>query len=687
MKQSLTRVARMAMAFAVLAMAASCSSDKADEPIVNPDNSDGTAVKAQLAINIGTTSASTGSRQTDDIVQASGQAFRGIQDIYLLPVLSTFATSGTVNSPFTFSDVIRLADISNRTDLEGINTLDGGDATSAAVYNDIAIPVGTRNFFFYGMAKNSLTDNSTTSQKHANGVLNSTLGNIPGSTEVVTFSLEEIDYNHQLEEDGEDILTALNAICAELFKYKSEDTDNPNDFDVMHQLFTATTDHAGGAAGSGEAVLNRVQTLWTALGDIDASASTQVEAIETVIKTYFSEDDDVLSWKDEDLDNFPSSLGLPDGAAYLKYTETKEEQNNVTVVTGGEFSYITDGKIGSTTSYIAMNSFVYPAALANYGATPLLATTSTNITDWATNAYTPSSWIDIASGATNPSWAVTSATWTDIVSTNTKTIGLINNINYGVAQFAVKMKAASSTLEARQPSGNTVTLSQIVPANGDYLPLTGILIADQPSSVGYNFLYESSNFSSVFSKVIYDNSIPEDIYLRSGSTSDAVRTLVLDTWKSGFLETAANSTSTNIQNIKFVLEFQNNSGANFMGVDGIVYKGQKFYLIGELKIDSSNDNSNKTYQEVEDGSGTKSKVYSEIKWSELQYPTGNTIYFPKYNNDRIFVQDFTTTATVTVNSLKNAYVTIPDLRANVLELGLSVDLAWKTGLSFDVTIE
>ena len=35
------------------------------------------------------------------------------------------------------------------------------------------------------------------------------------------------------------------------------------------------------------------------------------------------------------------------------------------------------------------------------------------------------------------------------------------------------------------------------------------------------------------------------------------------------------------------------------------------------------------------------------------------------------------------NSLKYAYLTVPDLRSSSVTLGLSVDLNWSTGLVFD----
>jgi hypothetical protein len=52
----------------------------------------------------------------------------------------------------------------------------------------------------------------------------------------------------------------------------------------------------------------------------------------------------------------------------------------------------------------------------------------------------------------------------------------------------------------------------------------------------------------------------------------------------------------------------------------------------------------------------------------------------------VFLQDYTTTANLTITSLKNAYMTIPDLRSTKLQLGLAVDLSWKSGLTFNVEL-
>ena len=55
------------------------------------------------------------------------------------------------------------------------------------------------------------------------------------------------------------------------------------------------------------------------------------------------------------------------------------------------------------------------------------------------------------------------------------------------------------------------------------------------------------------------------------------------------------------------------------------------------------------------------------------------------NVSRIFIQDYKTVANFKIGefSLQYAYLTVPDLRSGSVTLGLSVDLSWTTGLTFD----
>ncbi|MBR6945435.1 MAG: hypothetical protein IKH64_05765, partial [Prevotella sp.] len=110
--------------------------------------------------------------------------------------------------------------------------------------------------------------------------------------------------------------------------------------------------------------------------------------------------------------------------------------------------------------------------------------------------------------------------------------------------------------------------------------------------------------------------------------------------------------------VNVALEFVNN-GDDFFGKQGIVPKGTKFYLVGSL--DAS-------------------------KASEIASNSDNT---SSYNNTggKVFKQDFVTRAQFTVEDVKNAYNTIPDLRNPAVELGLSVNLSWQEGITFKHTFK
>ena len=104
---------------------------------------------------------------------------------------------------------------------------------------------------------------------------------------------------------------------------------------------------------------------------------------------------------------------------------------------------------------------------------------------------------------------------------------------------------------------------------------------------------------------------------------------------------------------------------DFYGVSGMIKAGQKFYLIG--KLDPTTE-------------GLTAVIWDDHKSFKVG-DTGKGI-------DRVFIRDAKTVATFTLgpNCLKYAYSTIPDLRSTQMLFGISVDLAWKTGLEFGVTI-
>lgn len=232
------------------------------------------------------------------------------------------------------------------------------------------------------------------------------------------------------------------------------------------------------------------------------------------------------------------------------------------------------------------------------------------------------------------------------VTATTRGIALTNPVQYAVASLAVKVKCATSTLpdnaaDYDDPTTGGLTQTITVPADG--FKLTGVVIGGQPKTVGWDFknLAVDDHLMN-----IYDNAVPADVTAKSGSESPINYTLVLED-----LVEAAVSDKTQASVVNIALEFENTSGQSFYGQDGLVPAGAKFYLVGQLNLNAEEGVTDTT------------------------------------DRTSVFSQDYTTTATFTINSLKNAYNGIPDLRASKMKFGLAVDLTWQAGVSFDVTID
>ena len=111
--------------------------------------------------------------------------------------------------------------------------------------------------------------------------------------------------------------------------------------------------------------------------------------------------------------------------------------------------------------------------------------------------------------------------------------------------------------------------------------------------------------------------------------------------------------------IRIALEFEN-TGNDFYGIEhNIIPAGTKFYLVAAL------DPSTNTTYKVQD---------PETPWA-----AGTDLI------KQVFKQDYVTTAKLTIHedALKSAYNVVPDLRSPKLEFGLSVDLHWRTGITFE----
>lgn len=161
-------------------------------------------------------------------------------------------------------------------------------------------------------------------------------------------------------------------------------------------------------------------------------------------------------------------------------------------------------------------------------------------------------------------------------------------------------------------------------ANMSTMPLTGVIIGGQ-HTVGFNMKPQGEQ-TDVDGRFIYETNI-----IDGNKTS----TLVLQSYDN--------------EKVPVILEFENKTGHAFTGKDGTVYPNARFYLIALID------------------------------------PADKKEAGKDYTN-RVFTQDYTTTMSMSVASLANAYTCMPDLLAPRLEIGVQVVTKWKQATTTNVEL-
>lgn len=283
-----------------------------------------------------------------------------------------------------------------------------------------------------------------------------------------------------------------------------------------------------------------------------------------------------------------------------------------------------------TGNFINYQKICYPAELSYFVNTTTMVSDKdmSNLNDFP--AY--NDW-------TNP----TGANWTGknfdekAVENSTKTVGLKAPVQYSVAVLKSTVRCNAATLEDNAKEAGSFDKNQQISVPTDGFKVTGILIGGQPASVDWK--YEPATAGS-FANTIYDKEMNGSMVAKhEASASNANYTLVFD-----------NKKSDTQSPVYVTLELENNSDKAFYGKDGIILKGAKFYLVGKLTPNATEGVTNP-----------------------------NSV-------DRVFMQDYVTTANFNIKNLKDAYNCIPDLRTSGINVGLAVDLSWKEGITFDVEI-
>ena len=357
---------------------------------------------------------------------------------------------------------------------------------------------------------------------------------------------------------------------------------------------------------------------------------------------------DLASISSVNLSEFPSMYHLPGGATHLQFDTTKKQ-----------FSYVWNYNTSAVgNAAFTVRNYYYPAEMLYFGNSPIRVSNSEHKPDTYPNG--------VANWNNDGKWG---ADWTKnshVVST-TQSVAMQNDVHYGTALLKTTIRYGANVLndnnhaiqKAKDPSiADTDEPDNQITVNGTTFQLEHVIISGQPRNVGWDFLPTPDTEKGYVTDMAiptYAAKIPA--YTEAGAKSVPNYTMVFDNYT-----TAA----TGQEKVYVALELRNNSGKDFFGLHNIIRNGSTFYLIGEL-----------------DPTKVADFTWPATKALPPYDSNGNTI-----EAKRVFIQSFMTTADFVIgpNSLKYAYLTVPDLRYRALTLGLSVDIKWSTGLNFNNVI-
>lgn len=661
----LALMSAIALTGAVGFTACSSSNDVAENNLDNPNyNPETNAVKTEFVINV--TQPSERTRMT--AANAGAEAFQGLNNMKLFCMTDVPATG---DNTITSAKTLTLTSYNSGPAIVGTDpTLTNNSSKVYTLY----IPTGTSNFLFYattyqsvGSANKFQYGSLCNNLDEANGVVTTST---PAATGI-SFTLDPIASSldvvsgcqDKLKGILNDIKNAQITIGSDPKTWASTSGSTVTEWRALGDAFDAFTNQVKSGTydvrqGSSIAILNMVSDLFNAVNPIyvnesDVDAKALAKAILEKIYTYFSITRDgtdpnyTYSWGSatyktnpgdpDQFTNFPESKELPAGSAVLIYDTTNG------------FTFVNDGQMGTAAVSTAYNKFTYPSELTYYCNSGLWqSTTGKNTSDYPT---TSTDWITAASWSGWTNTAVTAAT---------RAVAMQDNITYGAAQLYSTIKlgtgVGTTTEDALVDNASTVTGGVVSDNVFDgstadktiTLKVHGILIGGQPATSMYDYLPLNNDASDV----IYDK-------FSAGGTT------VTTTGVTNYTLAMDNFTSETTQKtVNVALEMTANK--DFYGVSGKIKADQKFYLIGAL------DPSQVT------------ALTNEIWATHKSFKSGDR----GQGVNRVFIRDAKTIANFTLqkNTLKNAYSTIPDLRSTQMVFGISVDLAWKAGLTFDVNI-
>lgn len=320
-------------------------------------------------------------------------------------------------------------------------------------------------------------------------------------------------------------------------------------------------------------------------------------------------------------DKYPSTKNLPDGAAVLQWG--KKADNT--------YGFIPQIQTTNTANVSSINRYSYPAELYYYG-NSLIKTSNDEV---PVSKYSGTSEMSITTWKDVVDKLYTSGS---VVSSNTKAVAIVDPMQYAVARLQGSVQAVTTDGKLKDKEGNDVSLM-----NGEEnsFKVTGLIVSGQ-YPVNFDFTPKLDGASEDNEHFVYDCYLSGTAMYLTTDPTDDFYTLVMQTH--------------DYDDVTVILELENNSGMDFVGENGTVYNGTKFYLAG--KVEPSNGKANDVDASERD----------DVK-------------------SRVFTQDHTTIMRMKVKSLAEAYNVMPNIQSGRLEVGVEINLKWEQATPKTIVFE
>ena len=621
MKRNLFFIGMGAMALATPLFLSSCSSS--DEIADNPGNTTGEAVKTSFTLSVGMPGgSSSNAKPSTRMTDATAQAQTPAVFRGMDKMTLIPFHLGTAGNTLTGTET-RLGNSNVNLPNTVANSVTKLTTTgNAKVYTDVSVPATTNAFLFYGKAIDNEAGQpiNTPGDMFKFGTL-TPAGFDAGNPAGINFTPIQIA-SSPVTTKAEAIATYLTSI-ANATGWSAVTADGQGNGSALVALYN---NFITMSAGSSKSVQLALQDLYTSLESLKNSQTTENQTVITAIETAITDKATVdgkgtLTLKDE-VAGYPEDNNLPDGAATVSWNSTDKK-----FTASQNSTYTKDAVLVS-----AFTSYVYPANLW------YRANTAIKTSDDALNSEYKEGveWSTILGKYNEDNGTVTAST---------RSIALKDQIQYAVARLDTKVTCAGTLYDH---NGAVVALK-----DGGF-PVTGILVGGQKQ---VDWKFQPTTATDAPQYTVYDKEM-------NSTTSGSTTTKMIASTTGSIYNHTLLLESSKDQAVNMVVELENNTGKAFYGHNQqVIPAGSKFYMVAQLNPSAT---------------------------TGISQPTSAGTAFDR---TKVFQQDFTTIANLKIVSndadghdqgLGAAYNVIPDLRTPALSIGLSVDLTWQTGLTFDV---